>query len=544
MSNSEILRLVIAGILVIVVIARRMGLFDWIQEGKKKKAKAAKVQAMKDRRKEQVEAQQRRIEQKKRETAEIRRQSLGGLQQKSVSVAGMDLWYAEGGKRGQGETLVLLHGFASDKEGWRFIVPSLVEQFHILAPDLPGFGQNEKKSDVSYDVTTQAKRIRSFLQKVGVERFHLVGHSMGASIAAVIACAMPREVRSLTLVEPFCVRVPYKTALDEMLANGRNPLVIAAPAAYDNLLGFLYVQPPEIPENLKKIRAEQLAEHRTFLLDVWQQVRGGERAHFLDVILPETRVRTLVIQGAESQVVHPATAQAIPSIMPRARGVLIEGCGHMAMIEKPQETVQHILEHMRAVASQQTTGAVPTVHPMAVVTEPTQPIPAVQLTAQPAPQTVQPQTVQPQAAQPQTVQPATPQPPVQSMPAQPQVPAQPVAPVQPAAPQPTVQSIPAQAQVPVAPVQPAAPQPTVQSMPVQPQVPVQPVAPVQPAAPQPPAQSIPAQPQVPMQPQVPVQAQVPAQAQGSQPIQSQPVQPQSQPPQPQPPQPTSPKTTA
>ena len=70
--------------------------------------------------------------------------------------------------------------------------------------------------------------------------FHLVGHSVGGSIAAAVAYGASQEVASLTLIEPFGVRVPYQSKLDEILAQERNPMVIATPTAYDNLLGFVF----------------------------------------------------------------------------------------------------------------------------------------------------------------------------------------------------------------------------------------------------------------------------------------------------------------
>ena len=245
--------------------------------------------------------------------------------------------------------MLLLHGFAGAKEDWVEVGKLLIaEGYRLVAPDLPGFGQNTVYADLAHDVTSQAKRIRAFGQKIGLKDFHLVGHSVGGSIAAAVTYAAPQDIRSLTLIEPFGVGVPYKSELDNLLAQDRNPMVVATPEAYDNLLGFIYHQPPQLPADLKKLKAEQAAENRGFYLKVWKEIREGERANLLDLLLPVIKLRALVIMGEQSQVVHPATAGIIEAMMPDSRSSLIENCGHFPMVEKPAETAQRMLQFLKS----------------------------------------------------------------------------------------------------------------------------------------------------------------------------------------------------
>ncbi len=357
MTESEKIRLAIVVVLIIIVIARRMGFLEWVKDRKKKQAKAAAIQLRKEQKKDQRDEEIKRAEHKQQQTAQILKKDLVGLVQKKTTAAGQEMWYLESAAVPEAANLVLLHGFAADKECWTGMVRHLpLGKYRVLAPDLPGFGQNEKNPDKPYDVTTQAKRIRALIQKLGLERYHLVGHSVGGSIAAAIAYGAPQGVESLTLIEPFCVRVPYESELDKLLAQDRNPMVIATPAAYDNLLGFLYAQPPEIPAALKKLRAEQAAENRAFHLKVWQEVRSGERAYLLDLLLPEIRARTLVLQGAQSKIVHPATAEVIRSMMRGPRTQTIEDCGHVVMVERPQETARLLQQFLEPASTPSPTG--------------------------------------------------------------------------------------------------------------------------------------------------------------------------------------------
>ncbi len=350
LTSSEWIRVAIIVVCIVGLLAKRYDLLGTLREKKQKKQRRQAQLRKREERKELRQQHQDRQAEKKAQTAEILKRGLGWLQQKSLQAAGQDMWYLEGGTRPDARPVLLLHGFAGDKENWNELGQLLInEGCHIVAPDLPGFGQNAKNPKLSYDVTTQTKRVRAFVNKSGLKSFHLVGHSVGGSIAAAIAYSAPQEVASLTLIEPFGVRVPYETELDKMLEQKRNPMVIATPMAYDNLRGFVFHQPPEISPALKKLRAEQAAENRVFNLKVWKESREGERANLLDLLLPEIKLKTLVVQGAQSNVVHPSTPGVVAAMMIDARSAVIEDCGHFPMLEQPQATADQLLSFFKTI---------------------------------------------------------------------------------------------------------------------------------------------------------------------------------------------------
>lgn len=342
-------------ILIVALIAYRTGFF------KKLKEKRAKQEAEEEEKRLRMEKRARLKEAKRREellrqkTVELLKRAAPGLAQRSVMAAGQEIWYLEGGAKSDLPTVLLLHGFGGEKENWAPLAKRLAKrQWHVIAPDLPGFGQNVKDDTQSYDVTTQAKRIRAFARKLGLGNLHLVGCSVGATIAATYAYGSPEEAASLTLIEPFGVRVPYQSELDELLATDHNPLVIADPQAYGNLVSFLYARPPEVPPALVKHRAEMAAENRLLYLKIWKESREGDREYLLDLLLPELQVRTLVLLGAKSRVIHRATADVIGTMMPNsAITAVLEDCGHFLMAERPKETEMHIIRFLAAVSGTQ-----------------------------------------------------------------------------------------------------------------------------------------------------------------------------------------------
>lgn len=273
----------------------------------------------------------------------------GGLEQKAVVIGEAAVWYLEGGAGDGRASVVLLHGFGGDKEQWIPLTGHLLAAgYHVIAPDLPGCGQSAKDAEAAFDITTLTRHIRVLVHRLGLESYHLVGSSIGGTIAASIAYAAKEQVRTLTLIEPFGVQVPYESELAKLLAQGRNPLIIATPAAYANLQGFLFSTPPP-NDPYRHQRAKRAAEDRLVNLKIWQDLCEGERARILDLVLPEVTTQTLILQGAESKVIHPATGELIQSLMRRARAVSIAGCGHLPMIEKPDETATALLEMLARV---------------------------------------------------------------------------------------------------------------------------------------------------------------------------------------------------
>lgn len=92
----------------------------------------------------------------------------GKLTEKSIKVGDLVWPYLEGGPA-DGEPLVLLHGFGGDKDNWAMYAPEMVGKYRLIAPDLPGFGDNVREMGRDYDMATQAARVRDFLDAMGIE---------------------------------------------------------------------------------------------------------------------------------------------------------------------------------------------------------------------------------------------------------------------------------------------------------------------------------------------------------------------------------------
>lgn len=355
MTTSEIIRIVLAAIAAGILFYR-----IWQSRNKDDIEKRRRMQAQKEARAKKQEARKEAIreakekaEAKRTMTSEILQRDLGALSQKSVTAAKQTIWYLEGGQP-TNPTVLLLHGFAGHKEDWAEVGKQLVRRgFHVVVPDLPGFGQNRRYPEAPHDLTTQTKRVHAFAKTLGLSPFHLVGASLGGSIATVYAYSAASEIRSVALIEPLGVRSPQESELDQYLARDMNPLLIANVAAYDNLLSFLFVNPPPLTPDLKNVRAEAAAENRELYLKMWQEITTGERADLVDMLISQVEHNMLVIQGAQSRVVHPMTAELIARRAKNGRAVVVEGCGHFVAAEKPSEVAEHLLDFLGSVQGAQ-----------------------------------------------------------------------------------------------------------------------------------------------------------------------------------------------
>ena len=100
--------------------------------------------------------------------------------------------------RGAGEPLVLLHGVASSRLIWRRVIEPLAARRRVIAVDVPGFGESEPAGP-GFELEEVADRL---VAGIGVERFDLVGHSLGGAVAVATAARHPDAVRRLVLVAP------------------------------------------------------------------------------------------------------------------------------------------------------------------------------------------------------------------------------------------------------------------------------------------------------------------------------------------------------
>ncbi len=265
-----------------------------------------------------------------------------GLSEKSMIVGDHKIVYLEGGK---GEAVILLHGFGDMKDSWVPFARKLTPHYRVIIPDLPGFGDSTKKMDGRYDISTQVARLHLFASQLGVTRFHVAGNSMGGTIAGIYAADHPDIVLSLGLLDAGGVIDREQSAMTAEFNKGVNPLLVKKPEDFDRLLAFMFVTPPSIPESVKKVVAQKAVESHDFNLKVFNELNLG---NMLEVRFSDIKSPTLVMWGDTDRVFPVSSARVIESGIKGAKLLIIKNCGHLPMVEKPEESSGAYLDFIRS----------------------------------------------------------------------------------------------------------------------------------------------------------------------------------------------------
>ncbi|HWI24649.1 MAG TPA: alpha/beta fold hydrolase, partial [Lysobacter sp.] len=135
--------------------------------------------------------------------AEFARQRIAaGLSKGTIDVAGHRLVYAYSDDTpADAPTIVMLHGFTGSKENWYPLARELRGRYRLFIPDLPGWGDSERKPGANYGFVAQSARVAAFIAAVSPRKpVVLLGHSMGGGIAALAAARHPRRVSRVGLL--------------------------------------------------------------------------------------------------------------------------------------------------------------------------------------------------------------------------------------------------------------------------------------------------------------------------------------------------------
>ena len=259
------------------------------------------------------------------------------LDVKSFTLASGDkLVYAENANL-TGEPLLLIHGFGGNKDNFTRIADEL-EDYHLIIPDLLGFGESSKPMSADYRSQAQATRLHELLQAKGLaSNIHIGGNSMGGAISVAYAAKYPKDVKSLWLVDSagfWSAGVP-KSLEGATLEN--NPLLINSKEDFYKMYDFVMYKPPYLPKSVKAVFAQERINNKELDAKILEQIvtdNVEERAQ----IIADYNIPTLVVWGEKDQVIKPETVNVIKDIIPQAQVIMMEDIGHVPMIEAVEQT--------------------------------------------------------------------------------------------------------------------------------------------------------------------------------------------------------------
>lgn len=260
------------------------------------------------------------------------------VERKTIIVDGRVWPYLEGGDRSK-PTLVMVHGFGADKDHWTFYAPWLTRDYHLIAPDLPGFGENDRDGELPFDVATQAARLKAFLGALGIERPHLGGNSMGGWIALRFAIDYPDRLRTLTLMNNAGIVGANESELQKLAADrDYNPLVLASLEDADRLIAFVVRKPTHVPARLKPVIYADALKHRDLLDKIFWVIADEMEEKPLNDQLGKVKVPTLIIWGRHDKLIDVSCVAVLEAGIAGSTSHIFEDVAHVPMIEAPKAT--------------------------------------------------------------------------------------------------------------------------------------------------------------------------------------------------------------
>ncbi|MEP6896927.1 MAG: alpha/beta fold hydrolase [Rhodanobacter sp.] len=272
--------------------------------------------------------------------ANFMREAMSAHLEKHSVQAGDSRWvYYEGG---DGPTIVLLHGFADSKEVWLQTAKTLTAHFHLIIPDLPGWGESSRNPGGSYNVDAQAARLNDFVQTLGLQHFVLVGHSMGGAIAGVYAAEHPDHVAELALVDAFGIKY-RENAFAKAALGGRNPFLFDDRAGFATAAALAFEKPVDLPGRFVDVLVRRNQQDRAFIEHTFNELRDPSQYLAVQNRLDQLTMPVLGLWCHDDRIIDISAQDNLRNGLTHASAIstsTINGCNHMPMLEKPDDTAQ------------------------------------------------------------------------------------------------------------------------------------------------------------------------------------------------------------
>ena len=236
---------------------------------------------------------------------------------------------------GAGDPLLLLMGLGGEHRAWDFARKDLARRHRLVLLDNRDAGASDE-ARAPYAIGDMATDALAIMDHLGIERFHVLGASMGGAIAQQVALQAPTRVASLVLASTWGRSDAFLRAILDswrrMSERFAPEELFAAQAPWVFTARFLEAPPPEFVAFQAQWRT------RGFLKSVAAYQRQVEAclAHDTLGLLPLLRTPTVVLVGEDDILTPPRYARAIAAALNRAEVVLVPGSGHACFLESPK----------------------------------------------------------------------------------------------------------------------------------------------------------------------------------------------------------------
>ncbi len=272
----------------------------------------------------------------------------GGGASKFMEISGVKIHYRD---QGQGPALVMLHGVCASLHTWDGWVEALGDRYRMVRIDIPGFGLTGPAPDKKlYRRDMGLALIDTFVARLGLTRFVLVGNSLGGYLAWNYALEHPQKVDKLVLLDP----VGYSQKLPGLLRLATNPVVrpfarhMMPRAFFDDAVDEVYGDPAKATRAVKRryFDLSMREGNKSAYVDVFLVMKAENEKKTLSAGIKKIQTPTLVLWGAKDRWIPVRYLADWQRDLADGTFIVYEGVGHMPMEELPRESAADVRDFL------------------------------------------------------------------------------------------------------------------------------------------------------------------------------------------------------
>jgi len=254
----------------------------------------------------------------------------GNPQAAAPAGSGNELFYRDdwlGAPWVKPETALLIHGNDESSISWFGWIPRMAQEFRLVRPDLPGFGNSSIPQNFEWSMPNLATTLARFLDHLGVDAAHIIGAKTGGAIGMQFAADYPQRTRTLTIVSGPVTRVDSKIAFSAPSSSAQQ-------------------------RRLGSSASKELVEYwNTLMGSTRPQTRTGiakvEEGLNMEGVLPRIAAPTLVITSDRSALQSVETVLRYQQKIPNSRLLVLPSDGYHVAVIKPDECVSSVLSFIK-----------------------------------------------------------------------------------------------------------------------------------------------------------------------------------------------------
>jgi len=251
------------------------------------------------------------------------------MKQQFAEVNGYSVRFLEDGLS-KPKHILFLHGLGASAERWSRVMPIFAKHFHVVAPDIIGFGYSDKP-EVNYTMPFFMDFVKGFANALGMEHLNLIGASLGGHIAAEFAIASKNMIEKLVLVTPAGMMKEATPVLNSYIAAAMYPTLDTAKKVFEKMAGdpkaldLVYVR--------DFVNRMQLPNAKYAFMS---SIMGSKSAPSLSGRLGKIEAPTLIVWGEKDRMIPVRYAEKFQGEIKGSQLAIVKSSGHTPYFEKPE----------------------------------------------------------------------------------------------------------------------------------------------------------------------------------------------------------------